>query len=99
MDVTVLVIFAFVYAGMMLGRYPGLGLDRTGVALLGAIALLATGRIGSEAAWQAVDVLHHSAALRPDGGLGAVPPRRASMPAWRAGSAAARVSPPALLAL
>ena len=40
-DLVVLVVFAFVYAGMILGRIPGLALDRTGVALLGAIALLA----------------------------------------------------------
>ncbi len=41
---------------MLLGRLPGLAVDRTGVALLGAIALLAAGRITLGAAWQAVDV-------------------------------------------
>lgn len=41
---------------MLLGRIPGLALDRTGVALLGAIALLATGRIQLAEAWSAVDV-------------------------------------------
>ncbi len=44
-DVAVLVVFAFVYAGMILGRIPGLALDRTGVALLGAIALVTLGRV------------------------------------------------------
>jgi Na+/H+ antiporter NhaD/arsenite permease-like protein len=44
-DTIVLVVFAFVYAGMILGRIPGLALDRTGVALLGAIALVTLGRV------------------------------------------------------
>jgi len=56
LDTTVLVVFAFVYLGMMLGEIPGLALDRTGVALLGAIALLATERVSPQAAWDAVDV-------------------------------------------
>jgi Na+/H+ antiporter NhaD/arsenite permease-like protein len=55
-DTTVLAIFAFVYLGMILGEIPGLALDRTGVALLGAIALLATERVSPESAWNAVDV-------------------------------------------
>jgi Na+/H+ antiporter NhaD/arsenite permease-like protein len=56
MDATVIAVFGFVYAGMMLGRIPGFALDRTGVALLGAILLLAAGRVSPEAAWLAVDV-------------------------------------------
>jgi Na+/H+ antiporter NhaD/arsenite permease-like protein len=40
---TVLVVFAFVYLGMFLGGLPFLQLDRAGVALLGAIALVALG--------------------------------------------------------
>jgi Na+/H+ antiporter NhaD/arsenite permease-like protein len=55
-DATVLLVFALVYAGMMLGGLPRLAIDRTGVALLGAIVLLATGRIDLATAWQAVDV-------------------------------------------
>jgi Na+/H+ antiporter NhaD/arsenite permease-like protein len=55
-DTTVLVIFVFVYLGMILGEIPGFALDRTGVALLGAIALLATEQVSPEAAWEAVDV-------------------------------------------
>jgi Na+/H+ antiporter NhaD/arsenite permease-like protein len=55
MDPIVLVVFAFVYLGMILGRVHGLALDRTGIALLGAIVLLASGRIGLHAAWQSVD--------------------------------------------
>lgn len=56
MDSTVLVIFAAVYLGMLLGGIPGLALDRAGVALLGAIALVATERVTVEQAWNAVDV-------------------------------------------
>jgi Na+/H+ antiporter NhaD/arsenite permease-like protein len=55
MDPIVLVVFAFVYLGMILGRVHGLALARTGIALLGAIVLLASGRIGLHAAWQSVD--------------------------------------------
>ncbi len=56
MDTLVVVVFAFVYLGMVLGEIPGLALDRSGVALLGAIALVASERVTPEAAWQAVDV-------------------------------------------
>ena len=55
LDPVVLAIFALVYAGMILGELPGLAIDRTGIALLGAIALLATGRIGLEGAADAID--------------------------------------------
>ena len=56
MDTIVLVVFAVVYLGMLLGELPGLALDRTGVALLGALALVAGERITPAEAWQAVDV-------------------------------------------
>lgn len=56
MDTTVLVVFAAVYLGMLLGEIPGLALDRAGVALLGAIALVAAGRVTVGEAWNAVDV-------------------------------------------
>ncbi len=56
MDSTVLLIFAAVYLGMLLGGIPGLALDRAGVALLGAIALVATERVTVPEAWSAVDV-------------------------------------------
>jgi Na+/H+ antiporter NhaD/arsenite permease-like protein len=55
-DPVVVAVFVLVYAGMMLGGLPGLAIDRTGVALLGAITLVATDRLGVEAAWLAVDV-------------------------------------------
>lgn len=51
-----LAVFAAVYFGMMLGGIPGSALDRTGVALLGAIVLLTAHRISPESAWEAVNV-------------------------------------------
>ena len=39
----VLIVFVAVYLGMALGRWPGLRIDRTGIALLGAIVLYASG--------------------------------------------------------
>jgi Na+/H+ antiporter NhaD/arsenite permease-like protein len=55
-DAVVLAVFAAVYLGMLLGEIPGLALDRTGVALLGALALVATERVTPAEAWAAVDV-------------------------------------------
>jgi Na+/H+ antiporter NhaD/arsenite permease-like protein len=56
MDWTVLGIFLFVYVGMVIGNVPGLAIDRTGIALLGAIALLATRQMNTAGAWEAIDV-------------------------------------------
>jgi len=56
MDGVVLSVFALVYLGMVLGGLPGLALDRTGVALLGAIALLAARRMTPAEAMASVDV-------------------------------------------
>lgn len=55
MEATVLVIFLIVYVGMVLGRIPGLALDRAGLALVGAIALLAFGRFTLVEAVDAID--------------------------------------------
>jgi Na+/H+ antiporter NhaD/arsenite permease-like protein len=46
----VLAVFAVVYLGMILGGLPRLHLDRTGVALLGAIAIVGAGVLTPEAA-------------------------------------------------
>ena len=98
MDTWVVLVFAFVYVGMVLGEIPGLALDRTGVALLGALALVASERVTPAAAWRAVDVptlallfglMVVSAQFRL-GGFYTWVTRRA---------AGAAVSPPALLAL
>jgi len=56
MDGTVLAVFGFVYLGMLLGHIPGLRLDRTGVALLGALLLIVTGKVDVQAARDAVDL-------------------------------------------
>jgi len=56
MNLTVLLIFLFVYLGMILGRLPGLALDRTGIALLGALLLLVSDQVSLTQAWMAVDV-------------------------------------------
>ncbi len=53
---TVLTVFCIVYIGMFLGEIPGLKLDRTGIALLGAIALIASGEMTPRAAWDSVNV-------------------------------------------
>jgi Na+/H+ antiporter NhaD/arsenite permease-like protein len=52
--ITIVVIFAIVYLGMILGDLPYLQLDRTGIALLGAIALVGTEAIELEEAWEAI---------------------------------------------
>ena len=56
-DPLVLVVFLLVYAGMMLGGLPGLALDRAGVAVLGAIVLVAGGRVTPLAAMLALCLL------------------------------------------
>jgi Na+/H+ antiporter NhaD/arsenite permease-like protein len=50
MTATVLAIFVVVYLGMILGGLPYLQLDRTGVALLGAIAIIGVGDLSPEQA-------------------------------------------------
>ncbi len=52
----VLFVFLLVYVGMILGRLPGLALDRTGAALLGAILLVVGGSLSASEALSAVDV-------------------------------------------
>ena len=54
MAATVLAVFVVVYAGMILGGLPFLQLDRTGVALLGAIAIVGLGVLTPEQAAQSV---------------------------------------------
>jgi Na+/H+ antiporter NhaD/arsenite permease-like protein len=50
----IVAVFVLVYLGMILGGLPFLKLDRTGVALLGAIALVATGAVTEEEARGAI---------------------------------------------
>lgn len=54
MDLTI-AIFVLVYVAMGVGHMPGLRLDRTGSAIVGAMILLVAGKITPDAAWNAVD--------------------------------------------
>jgi Na+/H+ antiporter NhaD/arsenite permease-like protein len=54
MATTILIIFLIVYLGMILGGLPFLQLDRTGVALLGAIALISVNALSLEEAVAAI---------------------------------------------
>jgi Na+/H+ antiporter NhaD/arsenite permease-like protein len=49
-------IFIFTYAGVALGRIPGLRLDRAGIALTGAALMMAIGAITSAEAYRAIDL-------------------------------------------
>ncbi|HEX2529092.1 MAG TPA: SLC13 family permease [Geminicoccus sp.] len=51
----VLAVFVAVYLGMAFGRWPGLRIDRTGIALLGAIVLFAAGAVSAERVLAAID--------------------------------------------
>ncbi len=96
-DWGVLAVFLLVYLGMFLGGWPRLKLDRSGVALLGAIAVIALTGMPIETAAQAVDVptivllfafMVISAQMRLGGFYTEVTRRVAARP----------LSPPALLA-
>ncbi|MDE2455831.1 MAG: anion transporter [Burkholderiales bacterium] len=52
----VVTVFVLVYVGMILGGLPLLQLDRTGVALLGAIALIGLGAVSLDEAAASVDL-------------------------------------------
>lgn len=56
MNYTPIIIFSLTYAGIALGRIPGLNLDRNGIALLGAIAMTASGAVSIERAVKSIDV-------------------------------------------
>lgn len=51
----VLVLFGITYLGMALGRVPGLRIDRTGIALIVAVVLVAVGAVPSDAMDEAID--------------------------------------------
>src|SRR5262245_53661642 len=50
MTTAVVAVFLIVYLGMILGGLPFLQLDRTGIALLGAIAIVGIGALSPEEA-------------------------------------------------
>lgn len=49
-----LIIFLLVYLAMGLGKLPGFKVDRTGAAIVGALAMLAIGKISAQAAWNSI---------------------------------------------
>ena len=51
---TIVIVFAIVYLGMILGALPFFQLDRTGIALLGAIVLVATEDVSLEEAGRSI---------------------------------------------
>ena len=94
----VVVVFGVVYAGMFLGGLPRLHLDRTGVALLGAIALVGAGVLTPDTAARSVHLptiillfsfMVISAQMRLGGFYAALTRRLTAMP----------LSPPAFMAL
>lgn len=54
MPTIVFVVFCIVYLGMILGGLPFLQLDRTGIALLGAIALIGIGAVSPDEAAKSI---------------------------------------------
>lgn len=50
-----LAIFAFTYFVLAVGNFPGLKLDRTGAALVGALAMVLSGTLSERAALAAID--------------------------------------------
>jgi Na+/H+ antiporter NhaD/arsenite permease-like protein len=54
-NLTGIIIFTICYAGIALGRIPGMAIDRTGIALLGGMLMLVTGVIDLESAIMSVD--------------------------------------------
>jgi Na+/H+ antiporter NhaD/arsenite permease-like protein len=54
-DIIASTIFFMTYAGIALGSIRGLAIDRTGIALLGAIATLATGILNDNEAFKSID--------------------------------------------
>lgn len=93
-DLLVLSVFGIVYLGMILGGLPRLQLDRTGVALLGAIAIVGAGVMTPEAAAQSIHLptilllfsfMVISAQMRLGGFYGALTRRIAALPLGPAG--------------
>ena len=56
MQLTVSIIFFLTYLGIAVGRVPRLKLDRTGIALVGAVAMIVCGTISIDKAMGSIDV-------------------------------------------
>ena len=89
MTEAIVAIFLVVYLGMILGGLPFLQLDRTGIALLGAIALIGIEALGLEEAAQSIHLptlillfafMVVSAQMRLGGFYDAVTRRLAALP-------------------
>ncbi|MDZ4102757.1 MAG: anion transporter [Hydrogenophaga sp.] len=99
-DWGIVAVFATVYLGMFLGGLPRLKLDRSGVALLGAIAVIALAGLPVEDAARAIDLptivllfafMVVSAQMRLGGFYGAVTRRVGTLPLSRNGLLAALI--------
>lgn len=97
MDLT-LIIFLLVYIAMGFGKLPGFKVDRTGAAVVGALAMMVVGSISAQDAWGAINyrsvgllfgLMVISAAFSVSGFYAWTAARVAALP----------VSPPALLAV
>lgn len=55
-SLTAAVIFLVTYIGVALGTLPGFAIDRTGIALLGAIAVVVSGILSTTEAVRAIDL-------------------------------------------
>ncbi|TIU41999.1 MAG: anion transporter, partial [Mesorhizobium sp.] len=55
MGAAALLILILTYAGVAIGRIPGLRLDRAGIALLGGAAMIAIGALSMEDAYRAIN--------------------------------------------
>ena len=55
-DIAAIALFGGTYAGIALGKVPGLVIDRVGIALLGAIGMVAAGVVTTGEAVAAVDM-------------------------------------------
>lgn len=104
--VFVVAIFGVVYLGMILGGLPRLHLDRTGVALLGAIAIVGAGVMTPEAAAKSVHLptilllfsfMVISAQMRLGGFYSALTRRIAALPLGPAGLMGVVIAAAALL--
>jgi Na+/H+ antiporter NhaD/arsenite permease-like protein len=56
MQIAATLIFLLTYVGVALGRFPGLRIDRAGIALTGAAMMTAVGAITPEEAYKAIDL-------------------------------------------
>lgn len=106
LDWGIVAVFVTVYIGMFLGGLPRLRLDRSGVALLGAIAVIGMGVMSTEQAAKSVDLptilllfsfMVVSAQMRLGGFYHAVLLGVAALPLGRKGLLAALIAVAALL--